>query len=98
MQSKNIDCVSFLLDRQPSLGRLSCNKDGRTPLQLAIFEGSPDMVSLMIQCSDIHAKDNEDHNCIHWATGEPRYGIIIFWPQEETARNSWGSDFKQLLC
>lgn len=64
-----MDCVRHLLTKQPSVGKLS-DKDGRVPLQLAIFEGSQDMVAFLIQYSNLSAKDSEGHNCIHWATGE----------------------------
>lgn len=69
VERKKVDLIRLLLTEYPSLGKLP-DKDGRVPLQLAIFDGSEDMVHLLIPCSDLRAKDNEGHSCIHWATGE----------------------------
>ena len=47
------------------------DEDGYTPLHLATIAGNKVIAKYLIQRgADIHARDNEKHTAIHWATGE----------------------------
>ncbi|XP_026477862.1 ankycorbin-like [Ctenocephalides felis] len=47
----------------------SPDRDGLTPLHLAVIQGDTALVSLLIaQGADIDALDNERHSVVHWAT------------------------------
>lgn len=45
------------------------NRDGFTPLHLAVIQGNDSLVNLLLsQKVNINALDNEGHSVVHWAT------------------------------
>ena len=52
------------------------DEEGYSPLQLAVIAGNSATIEYLLQKgADLHAKDNEGHTAIHWATGKYKHLI-----------------------
>lgn len=54
------------------------NRDGFTPLHLAIIQGNLPLVNLLLsQNVNVNALDNEGHSIVHWAVGNEKFHICF---------------------